>query len=459
MKKIKSIFLASIIACGFVPLVSSCDKNTITKNEPVPVEINSLYDGVVALYQTKNYTFDISIKNSEKIIDKYKMLFRDDFIGYDGESLYDFNGIFNDGKGIYKVNYEDEYITSEYLKSSNGTLAKTLWDNTIVSSMFGVCGPYIKKTFASGISTVQITNKDYTIAFLKTLGMDLVDYTSVKEFIAKYISEKTVFIMVVNDGVESLTYTIELENVGVTSSSHLTDFQKSGSGPFEPDATLARVRNLMLLNNYIHQIYSIDGDQRGWIGYEIMTENYFMTTGNSDTNVGSAYMEIVHHDDPEIPDDFEMNGIYLVNFTRNSSGEIEMAYSMNPINTTPDIVKCQHYPSLLMLWDNLQYVKKGTIRDSDYIYTNLQAERYYFTDEILVNNFAKNNSLDKQFANTTPVAVSLEVKLDNDDAKCEVIFHYIMKYNGDNYDCILPFMYFGSANRAHVDYIYNEFNK
>ena len=234
---------------------------------------------------------------------------------------------------------------------------------------------------------------------------------------------------------------------------------KSESKVFTPSQDLQEMRHLIKLDNFIHQIYSISDGEGSYIGYEFFTPHYFMTSGNSDTNAGYVYMEVEHEPDETI--DANMSGIYMFNIVKDGD-EYVWQYSPNAINTTPDITKCMHYPSFLKLLSNLQYVKEGELRGSEYVFEgNQNVAKYYFTDESLVKDFGDNFSLTSQFTDCTPLAVSMELDLSHDlDKDKNVVFHYLMKYAGDGetYDVILPLMWFGSANKAHVDSLYETLN-
>ena len=236
-------------------------------------------------------------------------------------------------------------------------------------------------------------------------------------------------------------------------------FRANGNKVFTPCEDLEEMRRLIKLDNFIHQIYSISEGVGSYIGYEFFTPNYFMTTGNSDTNSGYIYMEVEHEADENL--DSDLSGIYLFTVQK-VDNEYQWGYSPNVINTVPNIEKCMHYPSFLKLLNNLQYVKEGELRGSEYVLEDREnIKKYYFTEQFLVNDFADNFSLTSQFSDCTPLAVSIELDLVHDaDKDKNIIFHYLMKYTGDGqtYDVILPLMWFGSANKAHIDQQYEALN-
>lgn len=456
-----------ILVAGAVASVSGCEKKNDKEATPTPtsepevltpVEINSLYDGMVAVYQTKNYSFEISKKEGSKNTSLGTLKFREDYVGYDGSKNTDFHGTINDGHGLFNVSYEDNYITSEYLTKEDSTFATSLWDNSVVSTMYGVGGQFIKKYVTSETSSITVSDKNYVIGFIKTIGYDSLAYSSVKYLKAEFKNNVVTYTLSLGLSVTTI-YTIKLINVGITTSTHLKDFKDGGNKVFTPNEDLSEMRRLIKLDNFIHQIYSLDGHSGSYIGYEFMTPHYLMTTGISDTNTGAMYMEIEHTADEEINQD--MSGIYLVAVSI-QDGQYNFAYSPNPINTTPEIEKCMHYPSFLKLLNGLEYVKAGDLRGAEYLFTTeTAAKRYYFTDQVLVYDFAKNFSLTEQFSDCTPLAVAIELDFAHDvDKDKYVVFHYLMKYAGDGetYDVILPLMWFGAANKAHCDNFYNYVN-
>ena len=466
--------LKFIVAFSGILSLSSCDFFNKKNEEPepspeptpspsqeevlTPVEIHNLYEGMVALYQTKNYTLNISKKEGTSAAKLSQLKFRDEYVGYDGDSLFDFNGTVNDGNGIYSVSYEEDFVTSEYLEKEDGTRARSLWDNSVISTMYGVGGQYIKKNVSPSISNITITDKNYIIGFVKTLGFGSTAFSSIDSLKAKFENGVTSFTLVITLS-QTTTYTVSLADVGTTTSEHLKTFMKSESKVFTPSQDLQEMRHLIKLDNFIHQIYSISDGEGSYIGYEFFTPHYFMTSGNSDTNAGYVYMEVEHEPDETI--DANMSGIYMFNIVKDGD-EYVWQYSPNAINTTPDITKCMHYPSFLKLLSNLQYVKEGELRGSEYVFEgNQNVAKYYFTDESLVKDFGDNFSLTSQFTDCTPLAVSMELDLSHDlDKDKNVVFHYLMKYAGDGetYDVILPLMWFGSANKAHVDSLYETLN-
>ena len=237
-------------------------------------------------------------------------------------------------------------------------------------------------------------------------------------------------------------------------------FREEGNKVFTPVQDLQEMRRLIKLDNYIHQIYSISEGQGSYTGYEFMTPNYFMVTGNADKNSGYVYMEVDHKADDNINAD--LYGVYLFTVSKVDNTHFEWGYSPNPINTTPEIEKVFHYPSFLKLLTNLEYVKEGELRGSEYVLEDVDnVKKYYFTEQFLVNDFADNFSLSSQFENCTGLGVAVELDLTHDaDKDKNIVFHYLMKYEGDGqtYDVILPLMWFGAANKAHVDLQYQLLN-
>ena len=448
-------FIKFILAIGGAVSLSGCEKN---KEPEVPVEeeevlnpvaINSLYDGMVAMYQTKNYTFKIIRKEGSSAAKSYTLKFKQDFVGYDGYKMSDFKGAINDGSGIFNVSYEDDYIISEYLRNSEGAIATSLWDNSVVHTMYGIGGQYIKKNITSNITSITITDKNYIIGFMETFGYDSTVFGSVNSLKASY-EEGTVSFAFSLALSTKVYYTIKLADVGTTTSEHLKEFKASGKKVFTPHQDLSEMRRLLKLDNFAHKIYTIYEGEGSYTGYEFFTPYYFITTSLQNTNVGNGYMELDHKaDESNINQD--MYGIYMFSVSVVDK-EYNFDFSSIVYNTTPEIEKCLHYPSFLKLLTNLEYVKEGNLRDSDYVYDSSSVKRYYFTEQFLVNDFANNFSIYQNFEDCTALGVSIELDLEHEnDADKNIVFHCIVQHTVDGtiYDIVLPLLWFGAANKTH----------
>mgnify|MGYP003297155623 CR=1 FL=1 len=215
-------------------------------------------------------------------------------------------------------------------------------------------------------------------------------------------------------------------------------------------------------DNYVQRTYMVSGGEGYWSGFQFFTEHYFFVTG-SDPMTGTAYMEFDYDDDPALDNDFDMWGIYMVSVYKNEQNEMEarLASAMAYNSSTNEIEECVRYPSRKMtLFQNLEYVKTGELRDVDYQMTTEEANRYYFIEDSLVKNFVNNFSLDTQFQDVVFNSVAIEIKLAEDDKDSMVCYHAIGYYptDGMTYDIILPIYGFGDANRQALDLIYSQYN-
>lgn len=464
MKKNK---LLTLFVCfgGALSILTGCDDNPNSNTPSIDenlqeVAINSLYDGMVALYQTKNYTLSIIHTYGgyrEEIPDK---IFTKNYIGYDG-TYEDLDVLYNDGTGIYRVSYGDDFLAGEYLVDTSGNRQTKLWDNSVVYTMYGMGGQYIKKNITSGINEIVIQDKDYKLRFLETVIGSTSNYASIDSLKAKYENSKVTFDLTLDSGANS--YRVVLKNVGTTTSSHLKMYVKNGGTAFVPNNDLTEMRRLINLNNFVQRTYMVSDGEGYFSGWQFFTEHYFFLTG-TDGNIGIAYMEFDYKDDPTIENDFDMWGIYMVNVSYDENNQIIAGLaSANAYNSaTKEIEECCRYPSIQCdIFHNMEYIKTGEVRDCDYMFEESAAKRYYFINENLVNNFINNFSLDTQFEDVVFNTVAIEISLSENDTESTIIFHAIGYFptDGMTYDIILPLTQFGGANRSALDYIYTTYNK
>ena len=427
------------------------------------VEINSLYDGFVTLYQTKNYSFDVVHIYGSFREEVPTMIFNKNFIGYDN-ATEDLDVYYNDGTGIYRVSFGDDFLAGEYILDKSGNKYTNLWDNTLVSTMYGQSGAYIKSKVGKHLTEIAIEDKDYKLRFLQTIMGNVNYFATVDSLTAKYENGKVSFFLSINSGAD--TYKVTLKDAGTTTSTHLKTFVKSGGKPLEVKRDLSEMRRLLELDNYVQRTYMVDGENHYWAGFQFFTPHYFFTTGN-DSTVGNGYMEFNYKESPELDNDFDMWGIYLVNISKGEQGQMQAALvSANAYNSsTIEIEECCNYPSRkLDILRNLEYIKEGEIRTANYEETTdlfkEESHKYYFTDEDLVDNFCKNFSLDRNFADVAFNTIALEIGLAENDKDCIVCFHALGYYavDGINYDIIIPLYNFGDAKRNVLDILYEQYN-
>ena len=459
-KKILSFLVClSSSAC----LLAGCETSDEQQSE---IQINSLYDGMVALYQTQNYTLDIIHVNNTFREEIPSMIFTKDYIGYDGAASYeDLDVLYNDGTGIYRVSYGDDFMAGEYILDKAGNKCTNLWDNSLVYTMLGEGGKYIKANVTKETTNLTITDKDYKIKFAQTIIGNLNNFANIDSLTAKYENNKVIFDLSIDKGVD--TYKVTLKNVGNTASSHLKMFIKNDGKAFVPNNDLSEMRRLINLDNFVQRTYMISEGEHYWAGYQFFTPHYYFTTGN-DPMVGNGYMEFNYKESPELDNDFDMWGIYLVNISKSEAGEMQAALvSTNAYNSsTVEIEECCHYPSrYLDILNNLEYLKAGgDVRGANYEETSNffegESKKYYFIDEALVKNFISNFSLDTGFEGVVFNTVVVEIGLAEQDKDSMVCFHAIGYYPGDSktYDIILPLYGFGDAKRNACDLLYSQYN-
>ena len=431
------------------------------------VKINSLYEGFVALYQTKNYTLEVIHTYGTYREEIPDMIFTEDYIGYDGKTYEELSVYYNDGEGIYRVSYADDFQSGEYMKDKLGASYKKLWDpnnKSVVPTMYGACPQYIAENVTPELTEVSVTDKQYRVRFMQTIIGNTNNYAGVDSLTAKFENGKVSFNLSINGGAHF--YKVTLKNVGITKSSHLQMFIKNGGTSFTPARELTEMRRLINLDNYVQRIYLINEGTNSWAGFYFFTEHYMFQTGN-DTSTGNAYMEFNYKEDPTIDNDFDMWGIYLVNVSRDANGQLvpSLANSHAYNSDSIEIEEVCRYPSLkLNLLHNLEYVKEGEVRYANYDETagffTGTPKKYYVIDESLVKNFCNNFGLDTSFADVVFNTVAIEIDLQAADKDSMVVFHAIGYYPADglNYDYIIPLYGFGDANRSALDTIYSQYN-
>ena len=471
----KNKLLTLLVSLGSICAISGCNKNTNTDNPPVDnkdtdaeIKINSLYEGMVALYQTKNYTLEVIHTYGTFREEIPNMIFTNDYIGYDGATYEDLSVYYNDGNGIYRVSFSDDFVSGEYLQDKLGVRYTKLWDaenKSVITTMYGACGEYIKGNVTPETKEIEITDKLYKVRFMQTIIGNTNNYANVDSLTAKYENGKVTFDLVIGSGAHA--YKVTLKNVGNTKSSHLKMFIDNKGTAFVPNHDLTEMRRLINKDNYVQRTYFINEGEGSFIGYQFFTEHYFFQTGN-DYSVGNAYMEFDYKDDPAIDNDFDMWGIYLVNVSKNEQNQYvaNLASAMAYNSDTKEIEECVNYPSLkLDILHNLEYVKPGVIRNANYeesaTFIEGTTQKYYFVEESLVRNFAKNFSLDTSFEDVVWNAVAIEIQLAEQDKDSMICFHAVGYYPLDSkyYDILIPIYGFGDANRQALDILYSQYNK
>ena len=440
------------------------NQNNEKKNDG-DIKLNNIYEGLVALYQTKNYTLEVIHTYGTYREEIPDMIFTKDYIGFDGKAFEDFKVFYNDGEGIYPVSFTNDYLSGEYVKDKKGDKYTNLWDNSFVKTMYGVCPEYVKSNENNKETSIDITDKDYKLAFLRMIVGNTNNFADVDKLTAKYENEKVSFTLSLNGG--SNIYKVTLKNIGTTKSEHLKMFVNNGGKPFVANHDLSEMRRLLNKDNYVQRIYMINEGEGYWSGYSFFTEHYFFNTSNTSTSTGYAYMEFNYKEDPAIDNDFDLWGIYLVNVSIDQNGQYvaTLASNMAYNSATVEIEECVRYPSIkLDLLNSLEYVKEGEIRYADYEKTaGLFPEgssKYYFIDEALVNNFVNNFGLTSAFEVVEFNTIVIEMNLKEDDKDSVICYHAIGYYPGDGmtYDILIPLTGFGDANRAVLDKLYEDYN-
>ena len=123
----KNKLLTLLVSFASLCALSGC-KNGNNNNQPGDttvtkadeIKINSLYEGFVALYQTKNYTLEVIHTYGTYREEIPDMIFTKDYVGFDGKSFEELSVYYNDGTGVFRVSYTDDFQSGEYLKDKLG---------------------------------------------------------------------------------------------------------------------------------------------------------------------------------------------------------------------------------------------------------------------------------------------------------------------------------------------------
>jgi len=443
MRNLKSILLTSFVACGSIAMLSACNKN-----EQKETKIDSLKDCLKVLNNQTNYTLNVSVVKIVEI-DLVPIKFTANFIGYDNKDRSNTDIIIKDSVGLYRLSYDTDYLSGEYLKDENGKNYTSLYDNSIVKTMYDVDTSYIN-SLSDDITELDITSKIFKLGFIQTVGFDASVYNNVSSLVATYVDDVLKFKLSFN-GSSSYTYT--LTDIGTTTSSNYDNFMAKSGKAFEPSNELKTFRTLLQSNNFMQNVFYFDNElEDNGFYYEryCFAPHYFYEYSLIDPTNMYGYIEC---------NNSTLYGVYGFAVTNS----VISGLSANAYFTRPDIVTFQHYPVLLKLLSNLEYIKEGSLQGAREDFPG--SNKYYFANEYLIEDFETNFSLDQtDFVNFPCAGVEIEINLNYPNPSNNYIeepvicFHYLFKYGTEIYDYPFPLFGFGKAKIAAFDSLYVQLN-
>ena len=447
-----------MLSCLSLGTLSGCDFFKKDKGEDkeeveTVIDIKTIKDGLTVLNTKTNYTLTSSFKGNDQFITQAPIKFTKNFIGRDNEDRANTDLKIKDNTGIYRLSYDGGFVSGEYLKDKNGHNYTSLYDNSIVSTMYGVCTDYVNSISASETSLV-ISNKSYKLAFIKTVGFQETDYSKVNSLSVTFLYDGHVtFYLNMND---SSRYTYQIVDHGTTKSTNYETFINNNGKAYTPSTELAEFRTLLRSNNFMQNLFYFDLEQENYGFYYLrycFAPHYFYSYTITDPSSMSGYIEAESTE-------YQIKGIYGFSVVNN---KIDSVNTANAYSSKPDIVAFQHYPSLLKILDDLQYIHQGSLDGAREDFEG--STKYYFTNEYYIKDFEKNFSLDQSsFVEFENAGVEIEINLNyanpsNDNIVEPVMcFHYLFKYGTMTFDYPFPIFGFGKATMNAFDVLYDTLN-
>ena len=396
-------------------------------NASEEAKVTSLKQGLEYVNKNKNYSLSYRSASSGECI----LAFTEKAIGFYASLApeADFAYVEDEG-GVYRVSFDDGYVAGEYLRKEDGDPITDVWDGSAYKTLFGV-GDSFLKGLDEGAKEVEITDKTYKLNFLLLAGFARTDYTTMKGLSAAIDDEgKITFAL----AMEKVTVHYVLGDLGTTSclpaDYYLADFE----GPLELPEDLTALRENFLLSNFRRAIYSFDTES--FIGHEYFLPRYFLSHIPSASSQ-TGYMALEN-------EDLGLKGVYM--FSLDSQGRA--SFLGRPMYEEPDMVSFMHYPCLMKLWENMEFVHYGELDYAGYEY---EGTPYYVTRPEIVYDFVTNNSIDVSFpiSTYTPLALGIDLVYGEEDFRANLVYYF---KNGSEVAVMPnPFDLFGSANIKSLD--------
>lgn len=436
----KSLFRIISLSLLAIPFMSGCNNNP--EVDPKPQEdtlpnVTSLKSGLSYLLLGKNYTLKAS--NGESYI------YTDNYLGLMSEDYSRTDVYIESDEGVYRVNYTDSHIIASELLSNE----KDLWAKNYYKTMFGVGKKYIS-SIDEKTASVDVTNKDYKIAFIQTVGFKNTDYVNVDSLSIYYQNINFVSKIVFNLKYSGVNLLYEYFDFGKSSYRVVDEYLANGGTYFTPNSDLENVRTLIKGNNFQNEVYAFTESGNGYIARELYHPHYYGLQYYSSTAITGAISlnseEVTTGSNPHP----KLYGCY---YYQMSSIISSPSLISTPLYSEPDIPKYYHYPSYLRLLNEFQFFSEYT-QDSFYGF-DLTGHSYYLNNYVLVNDFMSNMSIDSNFPDSRADSLLIEYI----GGELPIINIYFRFYNSGSY-YVLPFSFsnFGSVRIVVLDRVYDEYN-
>lgn len=410
------------------------------------ITIHSLKEGMQYLNTKKNYTLSYQANTNTSCY----LLFEAKSIGFKMESD-DTKQVhyIQDKKGIYPLTYDETYLAGEYLKDKANQKYQSLWDQSFYTTLYKTETEYVNALDPT-IVELNITNKKYKMAFIKTLGYSETDYLNVEYVKCSFRDQKLQFEL---KTLNKTSVVYSLENLNTTVNQDVKSYLKEGGKVYTPNKELSTFRQLIRTNHFTRDIYDINNQT--FVGCEIFHPHYFYSelylykTGN-----GAMELEQKANADHN----FDLYGCY--NFETKGSIQTEItdiSFYQNPSYEVPDITLMYHYPTYLEMLDNLQYLKKGHIERSNYTPSGTS---YVVSNSYYIYDFIYNFSFESTYDPTTCVPYGLEIDIDvqDDMSKSKITFVYYFIYQNLFYTVLVPLHDFNHSSIPLLDEMHARLN-
>ena len=424
----KILFTFSVIAAS-LPFSGCKDEPT-----PTPIVVDSLKSGLVALNTSNNYTMNC---NGSRIVEHTRIYLKDSIsLLYKDDNRKPYNKIYyQDGdKGVYSIAFNGEkYVGSSYYTS----VSNDVWSGKFYSTMKGVETDYVNG-IADNAASVNITNKSYRTAFLKSVGYSAIDYVELDSLNASFNNGKLYFKM----HFKNLDYNFIFSDFGTSTNTVLSEFLSGGGKPYELTKEHESIKSRMMLNNYEQYIYQFGDtpETTGYVGKNYFHPNYYYTNYfNSVAASGHIALDGRESASGTYKDIYGCYQFYL------DYDSTEQPLTLYPTRfyEEPDIPTFYNYPSKMSLWDHMEYLLDWNTKIFDPIYDYpLQGKGYTITDPTLVYEIENNFGIQSSFDGAKPVAVGIDFYSTREAGQLIYWINFICKFELSGYEYVMPFPFF-----------------
>lgn len=429
-------------------LLSSCNQqsSSITPSTLNPITINSLKEGLLTLSSIQNYRIDYVEENNTV----FSYIFTENAIGIDSKTKEYINTLIEDENGIYDLKYHNGYKPGEYKKDADNNNIKNLWSSNLTYTLFGKSLDYIN-SIDDNLTTIKVSNKSYKMAIIQTLGYSSDDYVSLDEINITYDNNSLIFDV---HFTSSPVYSFVASSFNATTHENVNKFLSEGGKVYTPDENVENCRRLMRASNFTRDIF--DFSTNSYTGLELFNKKYFYyeTTG---TNFGQGTLEMNQKANAE--HNFDLYGCYPFVLSGNlKSGFYDASFYNTPNYTKPNVEEMYHYPLYMTLWDNIQFIEKGAVDNTNY---NVVGDAYHVSNLSYIIDFATNFSINQSFPFNEFVPFGLGINInyyDGQDEHTTITFMYCFTYQKKDYVMPIPFYNFGVSNIKLLDDIYTQYN-